>query len=289
MVKMKRIVYIIAVIMTVLALVGGSAVSADYQGENATRVASYEENGAGDTLAGGENDPADAPTDAKTSQEAESTPADSTNTAEEDAEKADGATANGSTEKADGATANGSTENADDTAQDNGDENAEATANDGGTSNPFEAFFNTVKEYATEIFCALTFVGSLILAYAYKCGLIPIIKGGIGALSATVSHIKETAERSEEKTGEIGKTVADRLGSAETALGDISEMLSLMAAKLDRLEADGDERRKMRIVMNAEVDMLYSIFMTSALPQYQKDEVGARIAKMREVIGDDED
>ena len=35
--------------------------------------------------------------------------------------------------------------------------------------------------------------------------------------------------------------------------------------------------------------MLYSIFMTSALPQYQKDEVGARIAKMREVIGDDED
>ncbi len=262
---MKRIVYIIAVIMTVLALVGGVAVSADYQGENATRVASYEENGAGDTLAGGENDPADAPTAAETSREVESTPADSTNTAEEDAEKADGATANGSTE------------------------NAEATANDGGTSNPFEAFFNTVKVYATEIFCALTFVGSLILAYAYKCGLIPIIKGGIGALSATVSHIKETAERSEEKTGEIGKTVADRLGSAETALGDISEMLSLMAAKLDRLEADGDERRKMRIVMNAEVDMLYSIFMTSALPQYQKDEVGARIAKMREVMGDDED
>lgn len=274
---MKRIVYIIAVMMTVLALVGGSAVSADYQGENATRVASYEENGAGDTLAGGENDPADAPTDTKTSREAESTPADSANTAEEDAGKTDGATANGSTE------------NADDTAKDNGDENAEATANDGETSNPFEAFFNTVKEYATEIFCALTFVGSLILAYAYKCGLIPIIKGGIGALSATVSHIKETAERSEEKTGEIGKTVADRLGSAETALGDISEMLSLMAAKLDRLEADGDERRKMRIVMNAEVDMLYSIFMTSALPQYQKDEVGARIAKMREVIGDDED
>ena len=277
MVKMKRIVYIIAVMMTVLALVGGVAVSADYQGENATRVASYEENGAGDTLAGGENDHADAPTDAETSREVESTPADSANTAEEDAEKADGATSNGSTENADG------------TAQDNGDENAEASANDGGTSNPFEAFFNTVKEYATEIFCALTFVGSLILAYAYKCGLIPIIKGGIGALSATVSHIKETAERSEEKTGEIGKTVADRLGSAETALGDISKMLSLMAAKLDRLEADGDERRKMRIVMNAEVDMLYSIFMTSALPQYQKDDVGARIAKMREVIGDDED
>ena len=277
MVKMKRIVYIIAVIMTALALVGGSAVSADYQGENATRVTSYEENGAGDTLAGGENDPADAPTSTETSPEVESTPADSTNTVEEDAEKTDGATANGSTE------------NADLTAKDNGDENAEATANDGGTSNPFEAFFDTVKEYATEIFCALTFVGSLILAYAYKCGLIPIIKGGIGALSATVSHIKETAERSEEKTGEIGKTVADRLGSAETALGDISEMLSLMAAKLDRLETDGDERRKMRIVMNAEVDMLYSIFMTSALPQYQKDEVGARIAKMREVIGDDED
>lgn len=277
LVKMKRIVYIIAVLATVIALVGGTAVSADYQGENSTRVASYEENSTGDTLAGGENTTADTPTDAETSQEVESTPADSTNTAEEDTEKADGATANGSTEKAD------------DTAQDNDDENTETPAKDSGSENPFEAFFNTVKSYATEIFCALTFVGSIILAYAYKCGLIPIIKGGIGALCATVSHIKDAAERSEEKTGEIGKTVADRLGSAEATLDGISELLSEMAEKLDKLEADGNEKRKMRAVMSAEVDMLYSIFMTSALPQYQKDEVGARIAKMREVIGDDEE
>ena len=30
--------------------------------------------------------------------------------------------------------------------------------------------------------------------------------------------------------------------------------------------------------------MLYDVFMSSALPQYQKDAVGERIAKMREAI-----
>ena len=169
-------------------------------------------------------------------------------------------------------------------------ENADdVNGNKNGTDNPFEALFNTVKEYATEIFCALTFVGSLVLAYAYKCGLIPIIKGGIGALSSTVSGIKESAERGEKKTDEVARAVAERLGNAESTLGIICESLSLMAAKLERLEADGEEKRKLRIVMNAEVDMLYSIFMTSALPQYQKDEIGMRIAKMREVLADDEE
>lgn len=284
MVKMKRIVYIIAVMMTVLALVGGVAVSADYQGENATRVASYEKNGAGDTTAGGENAATAAD---KTAGNGENTDTTATDKSAGNGENTATATTNqeaNAPESTDGTAANGTPEKAVE-----GNENTETPAKDSGSENPFEAFFNTVKNYATEIFCALTFVGSLILAYAYKCGLIPIIKGGIGALSTTVSHIKEAAERSEEKTGEIGKTVAERLGSAEATLDGISELLSEMAEKLDKLEADGNEKRKMRAVMSAEVDMLYSIFMTSALPQYQKDEVGARIAKMREVIGDDED
>ena len=272
---MKRIVYIIATVLTVSILVGGVVASADYKAENSTRVVVYEKNAAAYTV------------------EAEAVYTANVQELEDGAEITENANAslgesnfatygiNENELDESSATDTSNTPVTEGTTESNGEKKD-------GTGNPFEALFNTVKAYATEIFCAMTFVGSLILAYAYKCGLIPIIKGGIGALSATVSGIRESAERGEKKTDELERAVSERLKNAESTLDGISENLSLMATKLDKLEADGDDKRKLRIVMNAEVDMLYSIFMTSALPQYQKDEIGERIARMREVLADDE-
>ena len=44
----------------------------------------------------------------------------------------------------------------------------------------------------------------------------------------------------------------------------------------------------MRLVIEGQIDMLYAIFMSSALPQYQKDEIGERIKLMREVLNNNE-
>ena len=55
-------------------------------------------------------------------------------------------------------------------------------------------------------------------------------------------------------------------------------------ARLDALEDERDERKKLTAVLSAEVDMLYEIFMSAALPQYLKDSVGERIAKMKAEI-----
>ena len=41
---------------------------------------------------------------------------------------------------------------------------------------------------------------------------------------------------------------------------------------------------QLRLVVDTQIDMLYDIFMSSALPQYQKDAVGERIAKMKGAI-----
>ena len=290
--KMKRIVYIIAVILTVSILVGGVVASADYTGENSTRVGGYEEIS---TLLTTESEPSHGVDGGKTDTEADDNESAVANGGEADENKSAAAPVEGDTDTDIAGTNTAPVECDTDTdiastntAPDTNAANGEGGEENKGTGNPFEVFWDTVKAYATEIFCAMTFVGSLVLAYAYKCGLIPIIKGGIGALSTTVAGIRESAERGEKKTDELGRTVAERLQNAETTLGGISEILSLMTEKLDRLEADGDEKRKLRIVMNAEVDMLYSVFMTSALPQYQKDEIGLRIAKMREVLANDE-
>ena len=41
--------------------------------------------------------------------------------------------------------------------------------------------------------------------------------------------------------------------------------------------------------MNAQIDMLYEIFMSSALPQYAKDRVGEKVAEMKAQLTDGED
>ena len=51
-------------------------------------------------------------------------------------------------------------------------------------------------------------------------------------------------------------------------------------------ERDGDRNGKKRLGnrMQMQINMLYDIFMTSALPQYQKDAVGERISAMNKLL-----
>lgn len=152
--------------------------------------------------------------------------------------------------------------------------------------NPFAAFFDVVSGYATEILSALTLVGSLILAYAYKKGLIPLISGGIKALGGAVTKIKDSAERAEGASKELGESLCQRLTAAEACLGKISEALESTAASLDKIKLDEGERLKTTLVLTAQIDMLYELFMSSALPQYKKDEVGERISEMRRAVAE---
>ena len=165
-------------------------------------------------------------------------------------------------------------------------ENNESSAEN---ANPFAEVYAYVCEHADNIFSVLAFIGSIVLAFVYKKGLMPALSSALGNLRTSVKSISDTAEKT--------------LVGSENAYTDFKSNMELISKGLDTLcisvaeldnrlsasEKAADESEKMKTIMSAQVDMLYSIFMTSALPQYQKDEVGARIAKMREVMGDDED
>ena len=264
---MKRIIYILMAVMTVVALLGGVTAFADESTDNLTRGTVYSESIV-EFIA----------------PEYEITAANGTNAAQNENES--DANVDDSAQNDDSA-ANGEETNADKTTHEAGADNAREAENSESV-NPFEAIFLTVKEYATEIFCALSFVGSVLLAYAYKKGLLPIIKTGIGAISATVSSIKESAEIAESKADDLSHGLSERLAGAETCLGEIEGAMDTLATRLDALQSDSDDRRKIKIILAAQIDMLYSIFMTSSLPQYQKDEVGVKIAEMREALLENE-
>lgn len=173
---------------------------------------------------------------------------------------------------------------------DEGDAESGDTDADGEVENVFETLFIKVKNHAGEICSALALVASLVLAYCYKCGLMPIIQNALGAISNVLSGIEKGADESSRASAEAISAFKARLEHAEELIERLAENMDMLTRDLQARTLEAKSSEDTRVILSAQVDMLYDIFMTSALPQYQKDTVGERIAAMRGALlkNDDE-
>ena len=157
-----------------------------------------------------------------------------------------------------------------------------------GAKNVFTSVFNQIKSYATEIFCAMTFIGSLILAYAYKKGLIPLVEKTLISIGGAVSKIREKTESGALATEKLGEDLLTRLEGSEALIKTLVDRIGTMNDDLASVKSSELERNEksneLSVIVMTQIDMLHDIFMTSALPQYQKDAVGERVAKMKEAL-----
>ncbi len=154
------------------------------------------------------------------------------------------------------------------------------------SSNPFAQCYEYISEHADDLFSALAFAGSLVLAFIYKKGLMPQLSSALGNIRASVKSISDTAEKT--------------LAGSECAIADVKSSMELVGTGLDTLcsavadldkrlsasEEQMNETKAMKTIMSAQVDMLYSIFMSSSLPQYSKDAVGERISEMKAALAE---
>ena len=159
--------------------------------------------------------------------------------------------------------------------------------------NFFSNMYEEVSAYAGEILCTLTFAGSIILAFAYKKGLLPLVERSLVAIGNAVTHIKESAIENAEASSTFGANIEKQLQGACETLEALAEKIGVLDKALgENLENENKaklEAKELRLVVDAQIDMLYNVFMSSALPQYQKDAVGERIAKMKEAIAENAD
>ena len=158
--------------------------------------------------------------------------------------------------------------------------------------NFFSRIYDEVASYASEILCGLTFIGSLTIAFAYKKGLLPLVEKSLLAIGNAVTGIKESTKENAEASSAFGVNIEKQLSGLEEVLRSLAEKVnSLDKVLLESLQNESDSRleaKELRLVVDAQIDMLYDVFMSSALPQYQKDAVGERIARMKEAIADNE-
>lgn len=151
--------------------------------------------------------------------------------------------------------------------------------------NPFEDIFEAASRFSSEIASALAFIGSVLVAFAYKRGLLPSVKSGIVAIGGAVGQLKDSTESCSRHQEEMLREFTDRLSRAEDVLERFGKAIDEIAEKTEDGEMAAADRADMKALMSAQIDMLYDIFMTSSLPQYQKDAVNQRVREMREVSG----
>ena len=158
--------------------------------------------------------------------------------------------------------------------------------------NVFATVFAGIKEYATEIFCAMTFVGSLLLAYAYKKGLLPLVESTLVSIGNAVTRIKEKTEEGEEISTQATVAINERLDTAQRLITTLAERIDEMTTELGEVKNSellkNRENQNLSLIVSTQIDMLYDIFITSSLPQYQKDAVGERVARMKEALAQNE-
>lgn len=149
------------------------------------------------------------------------------------------------------------------------------------SKNPFEAVFKKVQEHSDTIFSALTLVGSLVLAFTYKKGLLPALGDSLGKIGDSVKKISDVTETSIIKSEGAIIDIDERINNIGGVFERLEEKIADLNAKLVAVEEERERGEVTRILMRSQIDMLYDIFMTSALPQYSKDAVGEKIAAMK--------
>lgn len=144
-----------------------------------------------------------------------------------------------------------------------------------------DSLYLALSENLSEILSVFTFAGSLILMIGYKKGFLPLLSDGLKALAGGVKSIGDKTETLSLDAEKLTENIQEKITLAEEVLLKMSTTLTALEEKLKTSEEINDERSKLKTVLTAEIDLLYEIFMAASLPQYLKDNVGERIALMK--------
>lgn len=148
--------------------------------------------------------------------------------------------------------------------------------------NIFAEIYEAASGFSSEILSVFAFLGSLIVAFAYRKGLMPAMKKGIGAIGNAIGQIKDATDKYGEHQDEILSAFNERIAESEKILERFGEAIDEIAEKTETANDARADRESVKALMSAQIDMLYEIFMNSQLPQYQKESVSQRIKEMKE-------
>ena len=150
--------------------------------------------------------------------------------------------------------------------------------------NPFVALYELASAHTAEIFSALAALLSCVIAFAYRRGLLPLVKQGIGTLANTVGGIDKATEAAREQMLAEAQTNRSLTEQMEKSIAQLSQKMSEILARFDALENDKTVDELLLSTLKTEVELLGEIFLSSSLPEYRKEIVGNTVARLKEQL-----
>ena len=165
------------------------------------------------------------------------------------------------------------------------EQNAEEsmTAPDGETG-IFEEIYSFAKRNADGIMSALALGASILLTVLFRNGLFPFLKTALKNITLSIEEIRKDAKEKSEGTKDLSEVIDKRLGAAESIFESLEERLEYAEEKMLAIEKLSGNTKCTNDVILLEVVLLYEIFMSSSLPEYQKEAVGEKISKIKKRI-----
>ena len=154
---------------------------------------------------------------------------------------------------------------------------------------PFsEQIIEYIKPYLAEIVSALTFLGTIILAFLYKKGLLPTISAVFAKICDYISGLKSNIEK---QIGEFNTAAAPVFEQMQKVIDYSAEMKKAFEEMSERLDKSEEEKEQLTIALNAsrEANMLTAkllseVFTCTNLPQYMKDKLVAYYEESKKLI-----
>ncbi len=148
----------------------------------------------------------------------------------------------------------------------------------------FTLLYEKIGSHLSEILSALSVLCALVIGICYKRGLLPILKNGLSAIGAATKQWGENAESFGKEAKEACKnansyiqTIGEKTEKIEKALCSIEKKLS----SFERIANDGEQTKA---ALLGQMDMLCDVFLSSSLPQFEKDRISQKIEKMKQAI-----
>ena len=148
------------------------------------------------------------------------------------------------------------------------------------SDNVFALMFEEVKAYFGEILCLLTFISSIVVAFAYKKGLLPLVEGGLSAINRALNKIKEKGDESDKELRDNYKNLASRVTEYENTLTDLSNKVGDLTLAVAPFSEELKNNELIEELIVTQTKLLYDVFMASSMPAYQKDRVEAHYKEM---------
>ena len=151
-----------------------------------------------------------------------------------------------------------------------------------------EVIYGFYQDNASEIYSALSFLGAVILAIFYKKGLLPAVNKAVKTLG---EHLQNGITEAKGMAVDTDETVTKFMLGIQPViekLEGVPELVQTMCEKNELLEVElkkaTTEKEILAKALKSESAMFYELFMSSNLPQFQKDNVSKKKAEIDSLI-----